>query len=217
MISQVATEKQLIPAAAAGRPGGGHGRTGRRDLRVRAGRGNHPGPPAAAGNLAIQIYRALLESAAGEHGARMTAMDNATRNAGDMIKRLTLNYNRARQANITKRTDRDHLRRRGGLEIRSDGKGRQTMASNIVGRVTQVLGAVVDVQFEGDLPFIQNALTTKIDDRIAGAGSGAGAGRAHRALHRHGQHRRHGARPGSGGHRRADHRAGRAGDARAAS
>jgi len=53
-------------------------------------------------NLAIQIYRALLESSAGEHGARMAAMDNATRNAGDMIKRLTLNYNRARQANITK-------------------------------------------------------------------------------------------------------------------
>ena len=53
-------------------------------------------------NLAIQIYRALLESAAGEHGARMTAMDNATRNAGDMIKRLSQNYNRARQANITK-------------------------------------------------------------------------------------------------------------------
>jgi F-type H+-transporting ATPase subunit gamma len=53
-------------------------------------------------NLAIQIYRSLLESAAGEHGARMTAMDNATRNAGDMIKRLSLNYNRARQANITR-------------------------------------------------------------------------------------------------------------------
>ena len=52
--------------------------------------------------LAIQVFRALLESAAGEHGARMTAMDNATRNAGDMIKRLSLNYNRARQANITK-------------------------------------------------------------------------------------------------------------------
>jgi F-type H+-transporting ATPase subunit gamma len=52
--------------------------------------------------LAIQIYHALLESAAGENGARMTAMDNATRNAGDMINRLTLNYNRARQANITK-------------------------------------------------------------------------------------------------------------------
>jgi len=53
-------------------------------------------------NLAIQIYRALLESAAGEHGARMTSMDNATRNAGDMIKRLSQTYNRARQANITK-------------------------------------------------------------------------------------------------------------------
>ena len=52
--------------------------------------------------LAIQVYRALLESSAGEHGARMTAMDNATRNAGDMIKRLSQNYNRARQANITK-------------------------------------------------------------------------------------------------------------------
>jgi F-type H+-transporting ATPase subunit gamma len=52
--------------------------------------------------LAVQLYTALLESSAGEHGARMTAMDNATRNAGDMIKRLTLNYNRARQANITR-------------------------------------------------------------------------------------------------------------------
>jgi F-type H+-transporting ATPase subunit gamma len=52
--------------------------------------------------LAIQVYRALLESSAGEHGARMTAMDNATRNAGDMIKRLSQNYNRARQANITR-------------------------------------------------------------------------------------------------------------------
>jgi F-type H+-transporting ATPase subunit gamma len=53
-------------------------------------------------NLSTQVLHALLESAAGENGARMTAMDNATRNAGDMIRRLTLNYNRARQANITK-------------------------------------------------------------------------------------------------------------------
>ena len=53
-------------------------------------------------NLSIQIFRALLENAASEHGARMTAMDNATRNAGDMIDRLTLNYNRSRQAYITK-------------------------------------------------------------------------------------------------------------------
>jgi len=53
-------------------------------------------------NLTVQIFRALLDSAAGEQAARMTAMDNATRNAGDMIDKLTLRYNRARQAYITK-------------------------------------------------------------------------------------------------------------------
>jgi F-type H+-transporting ATPase subunit gamma len=53
-------------------------------------------------NLSMQVYRALLENAASEQGARMTAMDNATRNAGDMINKLTINYNRTRQANITK-------------------------------------------------------------------------------------------------------------------
>jgi F-type H+-transporting ATPase subunit gamma len=53
-------------------------------------------------NLSVQIFRALLENAASEMGAKMTAMDNATRNAGDMIDRYTLNYNRARQAQITK-------------------------------------------------------------------------------------------------------------------
>ena len=53
-------------------------------------------------NLGIQLFRALLDSAAGEQAARMTAMDNATRNAGDMIKKLTIQYNRARQAYITK-------------------------------------------------------------------------------------------------------------------
>jgi F-type H+-transporting ATPase subunit gamma len=53
-------------------------------------------------NLAVQIFTALLENAASEQGARMTAMDNATRNAGDVIDRLTRNYNRTRQAVITK-------------------------------------------------------------------------------------------------------------------
>ncbi|GAB5388270.1 MAG: F0F1 ATP synthase subunit gamma [Alphaproteobacteria bacterium] len=53
-------------------------------------------------NLGVQLYRSLLESAAGEQAARMTAMDNATRNAGEMIKDLTLQYNRTRQAFITK-------------------------------------------------------------------------------------------------------------------
>ncbi|WP_026439989.1 F0F1 ATP synthase subunit gamma [Acidocella facilis] len=53
-------------------------------------------------NLAVQIYAALLENAAGFYAAQMTAMDSATRNAGQMIKKLTLSYNRARQANITR-------------------------------------------------------------------------------------------------------------------
>ena len=53
-------------------------------------------------NLGVQIFRSMLDSAAGEQAARMTAMDSATRNAGEMIKGLTLKYNRARQAYITK-------------------------------------------------------------------------------------------------------------------
>ena len=53
-------------------------------------------------NLSVQIFQAMLESAASEHGARMAAMDSATRNAGDMIEGLTLTYNRTRQAFITK-------------------------------------------------------------------------------------------------------------------
>ncbi|TCK23700.1 ATP synthase F1 subcomplex gamma subunit [Ancylobacter aquaticus] len=53
-------------------------------------------------NLAVQVFKALLENGASEQGARMSAMDNATRNAGDMIKKQTLTYNRTRQAMITK-------------------------------------------------------------------------------------------------------------------
>jgi F-type H+-transporting ATPase subunit gamma len=53
-------------------------------------------------NIAVQIFKALLENNASEQGARMTAMDSATRNAGDMIDRLTLVYNRTRQAAITR-------------------------------------------------------------------------------------------------------------------
>jgi F-type H+-transporting ATPase subunit gamma len=53
-------------------------------------------------NVAVQIFRALLENAASFYGAQMSAMDNATRNAGDMIRRQTLTYNRTRQAMITK-------------------------------------------------------------------------------------------------------------------
>ena len=64
-------------------------------------------------NMAVQVFRALLENAAGEQGARMMAMDNATRNAGDMIDRLTLTYNRSRQAAITREL----------IEIVSGGRG----------------------------------------------------------------------------------------------
>jgi F-type H+-transporting ATPase subunit gamma len=53
-------------------------------------------------NISVQVFRALLENAASEQGSRMSAMDNATRNAGDMIKKQTMTYNRSRQAMITK-------------------------------------------------------------------------------------------------------------------
>ena len=53
-------------------------------------------------NISTQLYRAFLENAASEQGSRMTAMDNATRNAGDLVEKLTINYNRSRQASITK-------------------------------------------------------------------------------------------------------------------
>jgi F-type H+-transporting ATPase subunit gamma len=99
VISQVVTEQQIIPAPTP--PEGEEADTGGAMYEF------EPDEETILARLlpqalAIQIYRSLLESAAGEHGARMTAMDNATRNAGDMIKRLSQNYNRARQANITK-------------------------------------------------------------------------------------------------------------------
>ena len=53
-------------------------------------------------NISTQIYKGFLENAASEQGSRMTAMDNATRNAGDLVEKLTINYNRSRQAAITK-------------------------------------------------------------------------------------------------------------------
>ena len=101
VISQVPTEMQLIPLPLPERPA---------DEATRGPKAMYeyePDEESILGrllpqNLSVQIYRALLESGAGEHGARMSSMDNATRNAGDMINRLTLNYNRTRQANITK-------------------------------------------------------------------------------------------------------------------
>jgi F-type H+-transporting ATPase subunit gamma len=101
-ITQIVTAQQLIPFAPAS--GGAEAETG---LAAGAVYEFEPSEEEILGellpkNLAIQIFTALLENAASEQGARMTAMDNATRNAGEMIDRLTLNYNRTRQAAITK-------------------------------------------------------------------------------------------------------------------
>jgi F-type H+-transporting ATPase subunit gamma len=101
-ITQELTFRQLIPVAPS-EPG--EGEAG--DEEVRA---VYEFEPSETGileellprNLAVQIYGALVENAASEQGARMTAMDSATRNAGEMIDRLTLTYNRTRQAQITK-------------------------------------------------------------------------------------------------------------------
>ena len=100
VISQIPTETRLIPAAL---PEGG----AREQSGAQAVYEFEPDEETILArllpqNLAIQIYRAMLENSAGFYGAQMTAMDNATRNAGDMIKKLSLNYNRARQANITR-------------------------------------------------------------------------------------------------------------------
>jgi F-type H+-transporting ATPase subunit gamma len=97
VISQIPTAMQLIPAAAP-------------DVDAQDGASAlyEYEPDAAAiladlipRNISVQVFRALLENVAGEMGAKMSAMDNATRNAGEMINKLTLSYNRQRQAQIT--------------------------------------------------------------------------------------------------------------------
>jgi F-type H+-transporting ATPase subunit gamma len=94
VIAQIPTEQQIIPAKFEGT-----GATALYDY--------EPSEEAILADLlprgvATQIFTALLENGASEQGARMSAMDNATRNAGDMINRLTIQYNRSRQAAITK-------------------------------------------------------------------------------------------------------------------
>ena len=100
VISQIPTAQQIIPASA-----------GSSDEAAETGSAAvyEYEPDAGAilddlipRNIAVQIFRALLENAAGEMGAKMSAMDNATRNAGEMIDKLTITYNRQRQAQITK-------------------------------------------------------------------------------------------------------------------
>jgi F-type H+-transporting ATPase subunit gamma len=100
-MSQVVTTKQIIPFPTADLRGNGGAalQTAAYELEPEEDALLSALLPA---NLAMQIFSALVESYASEQGARMTAMDNATRNAGDMIGALTLTYNRSRQATITK-------------------------------------------------------------------------------------------------------------------
>ena len=100
VISQIPTAQQLIPASAP---------TDVVEDEEHAGAVYEYEPDPASilselipRNISVQIFRALLENVAGEMGAKMSAMDNATRNAGEMINKLTLSYNRQRQAQITK-------------------------------------------------------------------------------------------------------------------
>ncbi|RUU08307.1 F0F1 ATP synthase subunit gamma [Mesorhizobium sp. M7A.T.Ca.TU.009.01.3.2] len=100
VISQIPTAQQIIPAGVASAPAeaidGGN-----------AVYEYEPEPGEILSdliprNISVQVFRALLENVAGEMGAKMSAMDNATRNAGDMINKLSITYNRQRQAQITK-------------------------------------------------------------------------------------------------------------------
>lgn len=102
VIAQVPTAQQLVPFFVAGKEENAEVSTAPKALYEFEPSEEEILESLLPRNLSVQIYRALLDSAAGEQAARMTAMDNATRNAGDMINKLTLRYNRARQAYITK-------------------------------------------------------------------------------------------------------------------
>jgi len=100
VISQIPTAQQLIPAST--------GAVQAEDAAHAGAAYEYEPDPASIledlipRNISVQVFRALLENVAGEMGAKMSAMDNATRNAGEMINKLTLSYNRQRQAQITK-------------------------------------------------------------------------------------------------------------------
>ena len=99
VISQIPTALQIVPAAAPAPAAQAGGATAVYEYEPEPGEILSDLIPR---NISVQIFRALLENAAGEMGAKMSAMDNATRNAGDMINKLSITYNRQRQAQITK-------------------------------------------------------------------------------------------------------------------
>ena len=99
VISQIPTAQQVIPPVFPEAAPNGNGAAASYEYEPEE---DEILPELLPRNLAVQIFRALLENAASEQGARMSAMDNATRNAGEMIRKQTLTYNRTRQAMITK-------------------------------------------------------------------------------------------------------------------
>jgi len=100
VISQVPTAQQIIPAA--GPVVAGEAQAGGAAVYEYEPEPGEILSDLIPRNISVQVFRALLENAAGEMGAKMSAMDNATRNAGEMIGKLTITYNRQRQAQITK-------------------------------------------------------------------------------------------------------------------
>jgi F-type H+-transporting ATPase subunit gamma len=97
VMSQIPTPQQIIPPVFEGAPGNGNGAAYEYEPEE-----DEILAELLPRNIAVQIFRALLENSASFYGAQMSAMDNATRNAGDMIRKQTLIYNRTRQAMITK-------------------------------------------------------------------------------------------------------------------
>ena len=195
VISQIVTEQQLIPVAAAAE--GEADRSRRRGLRVRAGRGDHPGAAAAADAGDPDLSRAAGECRRRARRAHdRDGQRDPQRRRHDQAPDAELQPGAPGQHH--QGTDRDHLRRRSRSESeaqssngkqhrrpRDPGDGRRR------GRAVRRRAAVHPER-----------AAHQARRPHAGAGSGAGTRRAHRALHRHGQHRRHRARPGGGGHRR---------------
>ncbi len=101
-MTQIVTEQQLIPFAGGDEEDDAEPVTGAQPVYIYEPDEDEVVAELLPRNMGIQIFQSLLESSASEHGSRMTAMDNATRNAGDMIDNLSLTYNRTRQAFITK-------------------------------------------------------------------------------------------------------------------
>jgi len=170
IITQIPTVQQLIPAKLAEADEA-------QDAALDVNYEYEPGEEEILGdllprNISVQVLRALLENAASEQGARMSAMDNATRNAGEMIDKLTLSFNRQRQAQITKELieiiSGAEAPPRKKWKVGSMAKAakkkpaaKKPAPNKATGKITQVIGAVVDVQFTGQLPQILNALETE--------------------------------------------------------